>query len=115
MMSSAPGQVSLLSKARYDHRAPTGLPTACPTLDLSATWDEPAQTLFIYRPPDQVVSRIHQNGRGGRATPCAVAWKSDGRPSCAQRLLLAIFDGQAANGNLIQQGNTLLLAGAMAL
>jgi anaphase-promoting complex subunit 4 len=49
-------------------------------LDLSATWDAVGKNLLIYRPPGQVVSKIHQVAPPGSKAPeaLAVTWKPDG-------------------------------------
>ncbi|OAA58788.1 anaphase-promoting complex component Cut20/Apc4 [Cordyceps fumosorosea ARSEF 2679] len=71
----------LLSEAEFEFKAPTGFPVSCPTLDLSATWDGSDKNLFIYRPPNQAVSKIHQLGPLGSKAPdaLAVTWKPDGQ------------------------------------
>ncbi|UNI21530.1 hypothetical protein JDV02_007510 [Purpureocillium takamizusanense] len=76
-----PLDLSLMSETELDSRASNGLPAGCPTLDLAATWDSSGKSLLIYRPPGQVVSRIHQVGEPGKKAPEAVAvtWKPDGR------------------------------------
>ena len=73
-------QLSLLSEIEFEHRAPDGLPTSCPTLDLAATWESGGRNVFVYRPPDQTVSKIHQLPPPGGKAPEAVAvtWKADG-------------------------------------
>lgn len=73
-------QLALFSETEYDERAPNGYPVSCPTLDLSATWDSTGRNLFIYRPPRQAVSKIHQVGAPGQKAPeaQAVTWKPDG-------------------------------------
>ncbi|KAH8686721.1 anaphase-promoting complex, cyclosome, subunit 4-domain-containing protein [Ilyonectria robusta] len=74
-------KLALFSETEYDERAPNGYPVSCPTLDLSATWDSTGRNLFIYRPPKQAVSKIHQVGAPGQKAPeaQAVTWKPDGQ------------------------------------
>ncbi|KAF7546481.1 hypothetical protein G7Z17_g8410 [Cylindrodendrum hubeiense] len=74
-------QLALFSETEYEERAPNGYPVSCPTLDLSATWDSAARNLFIYRPPRQAVSKIHQVSAPGQKAPeaQAVTWKPDGQ------------------------------------
>ncbi|KOS18588.1 Anaphase-promoting complex subunit 4 [Escovopsis weberi] len=74
-------ELSLYSETSFEARAPDGFPVSCPTLDLSATWIPETRGLFIYRPPDQVVSKISQITSPGRKAPevCAVTWKPDGQ------------------------------------
>ena len=74
-------QLSLLSETEFEHRAPEGFPVVCPTLDLSATREDGGKNVFVYRPPGQAVSKIHQSPPpGGRAPDAlAVTWKADGR------------------------------------
>ncbi|KAM3468711.1 hypothetical protein MY5147_007656 [Beauveria neobassiana] len=71
----------LLSEAEFGFKAPNGFPVSCPTLDLSTTWDGEEKTLFIYRPSNQAVSKIHQIGSPGSKTPDALVatWKPDGQ------------------------------------
>ncbi|KAH6671548.1 anaphase-promoting complex component Cut20/Apc4 [Plectosphaerella plurivora] len=71
----------LVSETKFDHRVPAGLPKSNPTVDLSVSWDALGKNLLIYRPKDQVVSKIHQYVRPGAAAPepLAITWKSDGR------------------------------------
>lgn len=73
-------QLSLFSDTEFESRAPRGFPVGCPTLDVATTWDGGSKNLFIYRPPGQVVSKIHQVSAPGEAVPEAVAvtWKPDG-------------------------------------
>jgi anaphase-promoting complex subunit 4 len=58
-------------------------PIGCPTLDLAVTWDQDDRNLLVYRPPDQVVSKIHQVASPGDKAPevCAVTWRPDGKHS----------------------------------
>jgi anaphase-promoting complex subunit 4 len=72
--------LELFSETTFDHRVPERFPVTCPTVDLSASWDAAAEELLIYRPVDQVVSKIHQHARRGEDTPKpqAVTWKPDG-------------------------------------
>ncbi|RGP73650.1 anaphase-promoting complex subunit 4 [Fusarium sporotrichioides] len=74
-------QLSLFSVTELQDRAPDGYPVSCPTLDLSATWDASDRNLLVYRPPGQVVSKIHQVGLPGQKAPDAqaVTWRSDGQ------------------------------------
>ena len=78
-----PLQLEPLSETEYEHKAPNDYPKICPTLDLSVTWDSDGRNLLIYRPPSQVVSKIHQVGPPGEKAPEAVAvsWKPDGESS----------------------------------
>lgn len=75
-----PTPLALFSEVEYEERAPKGYPASCPTLDLSATWDAAGRNLFIYRPPSQAVSKIHQVAAPGKDAPVpqAVTWKPDG-------------------------------------
>ncbi|KAF4971685.1 hypothetical protein FSARC_1563 [Fusarium sarcochroum] len=74
-------QLALFSVTEYEDRAPDTYPVSCPTLDLSATWDAADRNLLVYRPPGQVVSKIHQVGAPGQKAPDAqaVTWRSDGQ------------------------------------
>ncbi|KAM0303587.1 hypothetical protein ACHAPM_003156 [Fusarium culmorum] len=74
-------QLSLFSVTELQDRAPDGYPVSCPTLDLSATWDAADRNLLVYRPPGQVVSKIHQVGPPSQKAPDAqaVTWRSDGQ------------------------------------
>jgi anaphase-promoting complex subunit 4 len=76
----ADASLSLLSETEFETRAPNGFPVSCPTLQLSTTWEASGKNLLIYRPPNQVVSKIHQVGPPGTKVPDAVAvtWKADG-------------------------------------
>ncbi|TQV92594.1 anaphase-promoting complex component Cut20/Apc4 [Cordyceps javanica] len=71
----------LLSEAEFDFKAPNGFPVSCPTLDLSTSWEAGDKILFIYRPPNQAVSKIHQLGPPSTKAPDAltVTWKPDGQ------------------------------------
>lgn len=73
-------ELSLFSQIEFNFKAPIGFPLSCPTLDLATTWDGGGKDLLIYRPPAQVVSKIHQVGASGTKAPEAVAvtWKPDG-------------------------------------
>jgi anaphase-promoting complex subunit 4 len=73
-------KLSVFSETNFNHRVPDNLPASCPTVDLSATWDDASRNLLIFRPKDQIVSKIHQVGKPGLAapTPQAVKWKPDG-------------------------------------
>ncbi|EWZ34994.1 hypothetical protein FOCG_10993 [Fusarium oxysporum f. sp. radicis-lycopersici 26381] len=74
-------QLAPFSATEYQDRAPDGYPVSCPTLDLSATWDPVDENILVYRPPGQVVSKIHQAGAPGQKAPDAqaVTWRSDGQ------------------------------------
>jgi anaphase-promoting complex subunit 4 len=74
--------ISLLSEVDFDHRAPDGFPAACPTLDLTVTWETGGKHLLILRPPGQIVSKIHQLGQPGQKAPdvLTVRWKPEGEP-----------------------------------
>ncbi|RMJ07220.1 hypothetical protein CDV36_013174 [Fusarium kuroshium] len=74
-------QLALFSETEYQDRVPNDYPVSCPTLDLSATWDAAGRNLLVYRPPSQVVSKIHQVGAPGQKAPeaQAVTWRSDGQ------------------------------------
>ncbi|VTT76650.1 unnamed protein product [Fusarium fujikuroi] len=74
-------QLAPFSATEYQDRAPDGYPVSCPTLDLSATWDPVDKNILVYRPPGQVVSKIHQVGAPGQKAPDAqaVTWRSDGQ------------------------------------
>jgi len=74
--------LSAFSETKYEHPAPPGLPASCPTLDLSVSLDGEGSNVLVYRPRDQVVSRIHQAGgraRGREVGATAVRWKPDGK------------------------------------
>lgn len=83
-----PQPLRLISETKFDHRVPDGLPKSNPTVDLSVTWDAAARNLLIYRPRDQVVSKIHQYARPGTTAPepLALKWKPDGRASQSSEL-----------------------------
>ncbi|KID89182.1 WD40/YVTN repeat-like-containing domain protein [Metarhizium guizhouense ARSEF 977] len=74
-------QLSLYSETELESKAPVGFPSSCPTLDLSTTWDAADKNLFIYRPPCQAVSKIHQAGAPGTQSSevVTVTWKPDGQ------------------------------------
>ncbi|KAI8662705.1 Anaphase-promoting complex subunit 4 [Fusarium sp. Ph1] len=74
-------QLALFSETEYQDRVPNEYPVSCPTLDLSATWDAAGRNILVYRPPSQVVSKIHQVGAPGEKAPeaQAVTWRSDGQ------------------------------------
>ncbi|KAH0597102.1 hypothetical protein MHUMG1_05412 [Metarhizium humberi] len=74
-------QLSLYSETELESKAPVGFPSSCPTLDLSTTWDAADKNLFIYRPPCQAVSKIHQAGAPGAqlSEVVTVTWKPDGQ------------------------------------
>ncbi|KAJ6444669.1 anaphase-promoting complex component Cut20/Apc4 [Purpureocillium lavendulum] len=76
-----PKELAFISETEFESRAPNGLPASCPTLDLAATWEGSGKNLLVYRPPGQVVSRIHQLGLPGKKAPEAVAvtWRPDGQ------------------------------------
>ena len=73
-------QLSLFSETEFQQVAGGQFPVICPTLDLSATWEDGGKNLMIYRPPRQSVSKIHQLGTPGATAPepLAVTWKPDG-------------------------------------
>lgn len=73
-------QLVLFSATEYQDRVSDGYPVSCPTLDLSVTWDKTDKNILVYRPPGQVVSKIHQVGAPGEKAPDAqaVTWRSDG-------------------------------------
>jgi len=119
-----PLELSLISETEFESRAPSGLPAGCPTLDLAATWDSSGRNLLIYRPPGQVVSRIHQVGLPGKKVPEAVAvtWKPDGSSAPLLGIrwpfpaAISFFSSRmlsAADDNPFQ-GNFWLWAGRMA-
>lgn len=68
------------SEVVLGHKAPTGFPVTCPTIDLAATWDGASKDLSIVRPPGQTVSKIHQfEGPGTNGSEAlALRWKPDG-------------------------------------
>lgn len=101
-------QLSLSSETELENRASTGFPVTCPTLDLAATWDSVTKNVLLYRPPSQVVSKIHQLGPPGTKGPeaLAITWKADGM---ANECLLSTT---VSNNN---QVNFWLWGGAMAL
>lgn len=70
------GETELQGKTTAGGRFPVG----CPTLDLAATWDQEDRNLLVYRPPDQIVSKIHQAASPGEKAPevRAVTWRPDG-------------------------------------
>ncbi|PHH72967.1 hypothetical protein CDD80_4128 [Ophiocordyceps camponoti-rufipedis] len=75
-------QLVLFSETELDSRAPRGFPVGCPTLDVALTWDSGSSSLVVYRPPGQVISKVHQlAGAQGEAAPEAVAatWSPDGQ------------------------------------
>ncbi|KAM0190912.1 hypothetical protein ACHAPI_009136 [Fusarium lateritium] len=74
-------QLVLFSATEYQDRVSDGYPVSCPTLDLSVTWDKTDKNILVYRPPGQVVSKIHQVGAPGEKAPDAqtVTWRSDGQ------------------------------------
>ncbi|SPO01037.1 related to cyclosome/APC subunit Cut20/Apc4 [Cephalotrichum gorgonifer] len=67
------------SETKYAQPAPPGLPASSPTVDLSVTWDADSGNVLVCRPRDEVVSRIHQGGRGHAPGVTAVRWKPDGQ------------------------------------
>nr|XP_036584808.1 anaphase-promoting complex component cut20 apc4 [Colletotrichum truncatum]KAF6794458.1 anaphase-promoting complex component cut20 apc4 [Colletotrichum truncatum] len=72
----------LIDETRYDHRVADGFPSSNPAVDLSVSWDASGKNLLVYRPKDQVVSKIHQFAKPGESAPVpqaflAVGW-SDG-------------------------------------
>ncbi|PFH61107.1 hypothetical protein XA68_18171 [Ophiocordyceps unilateralis] len=76
-----PKQLVLFSETELDSRAPRGFPVGCPTLDVASTWDSGSRSLVVYRPPGQVISKVHQLGGQGEMAPEAVAvtWSPDGQ------------------------------------
>ncbi|KAK8915480.1 Anaphase-promoting complex subunit 4 [Metarhizium anisopliae] len=82
-------QLSLYSETELESKAPVGFPSSCPTLDLSTTWDAADKNLFIYRPPCQAVSKIHQAGAPGTqlSEVVTVTWKPDGWSDGVVRLM----------------------------
>lgn len=95
-------RLSLFSDSELGSRAPPGFPVGCPTLDVMTTWDSGSKSLFIYRPPGQVVSKIHQVTAPGEAAPetVAVTWKPDGAwpPRADARLWLLTWTSRAVPG-----------------
>lgn len=79
-------ELELLGETELQTKTPAGrrFPVGCPTLDLAATWDQDDRNLLVYRPPDQVVSKIHQVAAPGEAAPevRAVTWRPDGQFLC---------------------------------
>ncbi|KAL0931684.1 anaphase-promoting complex component cut20 apc4 [Colletotrichum truncatum] len=73
--------LQLYSETRYDHRVADGFPSSNPAVDLSVSWDASGKNLLVYRPKDQVVSKIHQFAKPGESAPVpqAVRWKPDGQ------------------------------------
>lgn len=75
-------ELELLGETELQSKTPTGgrFPISCPTLDLAATWDQDDRNLLVYRPPGQIVSKIHQVASPGEKAPevCAVTWRPDG-------------------------------------
>ncbi|GJC86577.1 anaphase-promoting complex subunit 4 [Colletotrichum liriopes] len=69
------------SETKFDHRVVDGFPCSNPTVDLSVSWDAVGKNLLIYRPREQVVSKIHQFAKPGQQAPQpqAVRWKPDGQ------------------------------------
>ncbi|KAG6225897.1 hypothetical protein E4U34_007493 [Claviceps purpurea] len=81
-MTAEPTQLVLYSETVFESKAPDNFPLSCPSLDLSTTWDAVGRKLLIYRPPEQIVSKIHQVGAGpGPRAPevVTVTWKPDGQ------------------------------------
>ncbi|KAI9167373.1 Coatomer subunit delta [Paramyrothecium foliicola] len=74
-------ELAVFSETEFQQRAPAGFPISCPTLDLAATWDGSGNNLLVYRPPGQLVSKIHQFGAPGSKAPeaLAVKWRPDGQ------------------------------------
>ncbi|KAK2000619.1 anaphase-promoting complex component Cut20/Apc4 [Colletotrichum falcatum] len=74
-------QLRSYSETKFEHRVADGFPCSNPTVDLSVSWDATGKNLLIYRPKDQVVSKIHQFAKPGQQTPQpqAVRWKPDGQ------------------------------------
>ncbi|KAG6040531.1 hypothetical protein E4U41_000244 [Claviceps citrina] len=89
-MSAEPGRLVLYSETVFESKAPPNFPLSCPSLDLSTTWDAAGRNLFIYRPPAQAVSKIHQvGGASGSKAPevVTVTWKPDGWSDGIVRLM----------------------------
>ncbi|KAG5934110.1 hypothetical protein E4U53_000760, partial [Claviceps sorghi] len=88
-MSADSSHLVLYSETVFESEAPSNFPLSCPSLDLSTTWDAAGRNLFIYRPPTQVVSKIHQVPASGSKAPEAVAvtWKPDGWSDGIVRLM----------------------------
>ncbi|KAH6603942.1 anaphase-promoting complex component cut20 apc4 [Trichoderma cornu-damae] len=76
-------ELELLGETELQTKTPAGgrFPVGCPTLDLAATWDQDDRNLLVYRPPNQIVSRIHQAASPGEIAPevRAVTWRPDGQ------------------------------------
>lgn len=76
-------ELELLGETELQSKAPPGgrFPISCPTLDLAAAWDQDDRNLLVYRPPGQIVSKIHQVAPPGEKVPevCAVTWRPDGQ------------------------------------
>ncbi|KAL7942047.1 anaphase-promoting complex, cyclosome, subunit 4 domain-containing protein [Trichoderma barbatum] len=76
-------ELQLLGETELQIKTPAGrrFPVGCPTLDLAATWDQDDKNLLVYRPSDQIVSKIHQVAAPGEAAPevLAVTWRPDGQ------------------------------------
>ncbi|OHF02630.1 anaphase-promoting complex component Cut20/Apc4 [Colletotrichum orchidophilum] len=74
-------QLGHYSDTKFDHRVAKGFPCSNPTVDLSVSWDAQGKNLLIYRPREQVVSKIHQFAKPGQQAPepQAVRWKPDGQ------------------------------------
>ncbi|KAL7929912.1 anaphase-promoting complex, cyclosome, subunit 4 domain-containing protein [Trichoderma chlorosporum] len=81
--AEAESELELLGETELQAKTPAGrrFPVGCPTLDLAATWDQDDKNLLVYRPPDQIVSKIHQAAAPGEAAPevRAVTWRPDGQ------------------------------------
>ncbi|RFU75006.1 anaphase-promoting complex component cut20 apc4 [Trichoderma arundinaceum] len=73
--------LELLGETELEAKTPAGgrFPVGCPTLDLAATWDQEDRNLLVYRPPNQIVSKIHQAASPGERAPefLSLGW-SDG-------------------------------------
>ncbi|PKS10324.1 hypothetical protein jhhlp_002075 [Lomentospora prolificans] len=76
-----PITLSAFSETKYERPAQDGLPVSSPTVDLSVTWDGAGGNVLVYRPKNEVVSKIHQAAKGRReaAAVTAVRWKPDGQ------------------------------------
>ncbi|RCI13888.1 hypothetical protein L249_7962 [Ophiocordyceps polyrhachis-furcata BCC 54312] len=74
-------QLVLLSETELNSRAPRGFPVGCPTLDVASSWDSNSKSLFVYRPPGQVISKMHLLRAHGEAAleAVAVTWSPDGQ------------------------------------
>ncbi|KAL7784553.1 anaphase-promoting complex, cyclosome, subunit 4 domain-containing protein [Trichoderma ceciliae] len=76
-------ELELLGETELQGKTPAGgrFPVGCPTLELAATWDQDDGNLLVYRPPNQIVSKIYQAASPGERAPevRAVTWRPDGQ------------------------------------